>query len=46
MALFRAFFEYRFFDAFWSPLGSLSGSLLAPVGSLLAPVGSLLAPFS
>ena len=47
-SLFSTFSRHRFFDAFWSPLGSLLapfGSLLAPVGSLLAPAGSLLAPF-
>ena len=49
---FRSFFgswrPCRFWDAFWSPFGSLFapfGSLFAPFGSLLAPFGSLWAPF-
>ena len=45
LLLFRSFsasfFGYRFWDAFWSPFGSL----WAPFGFPLATLGSLLAPF-
>ena len=36
-----SFFGYRFWDAFWSPFGSL----WAPFGLPLATLGSLLGPF-
>ena len=41
--LFSTFSRHRFFDAFWSPLGSLLAPFWLPLASLLAPAGSLLA---